>query len=121
MWGGEGGAWNVQNAVPLSALFFMDRAPEHGVEQLRPLEVSIFITASSEQLARAMSRQLSPDELRAERLQRFENACALARAVSCYRLHFSLEGPFWEEIEDTLDRQDGADGQHAPDTAATAD
>ena len=46
---------------------------------------------------------LSTDELRKQRLLRFDNVCALAKAVPSYRLHLSLTGPFWEEIERVLE------------------
>ena len=42
------------------------------------------------------------DEIRELRLERFENICALAKTVPGYRLHMSLNGTFWQKIEEIL-------------------
>jgi len=42
------------------------------------------------------------DEIAAFNLQRFDNLCALVRAIPAYLLHVSLDGTFWTEIERAL-------------------
>jgi hypothetical protein len=49
-----------------------------------------------------MAPGLSKEELRTLHLERFDNLCALARVMPVHRLHLSLTGAFWKEIETTL-------------------
>jgi hypothetical protein len=49
-----------------------------------------------------MTRGLDKDETRALHLERFNNLCALARAIPGHVLHVSLTGAFWQEIEQAL-------------------
>jgi serine kinase of HPr protein (carbohydrate metabolism regulator) len=82
MFGGPGGTWDIQYAVPLLGIFLL--------------------TESVEQASRSIFRYLQKEEVRSLRMQRFDNICALAEAVSCYRLRLSLGGAFWQEMERAL-------------------
>ena len=42
--------------------------------------------------------------LRIQRLKRFENICALVKAIPSFMLHISLTGSFWNEIDTVLNQ-----------------
>jgi SynChlorMet cassette protein ScmC len=98
-------SWDVQHAVKLKSIFFLEKA---GEEQILPLGTSqaiCLLTESAEQVSRLMSRWLEKDEARMLRLQRFENVCSLAQAVPSYILRLSRHGTFWQDVEEALKRE----------------
>ena len=103
LWGGSGGTWDVQHAVPLKGVFFLSRALEDHVESIGPGHALSLLVESAQQASQLMGRGLATEETRALHLERFDNLCALARVVPAHLLHISLTGAFWEEIEQTLE------------------
>ncbi len=99
MWGGPGGSWDVQHAVPLRAIFFLTQAQKDHLESVETAQAVCLLLKSAEQTLRPMMRGLGEDEIRAHRLLRFDNVCALARAVPCYQLRLSHDGAFWKQLE----------------------
>jgi len=99
MFGGPGGTWDVQHAVPLRGIFFLVQAHEDQVEPLGVGEAVCLLVESAEQASRPMSRGMEENEVRALRLHRFDNVSALAQTVPCYLLRLTLTGGFWHEIE----------------------
>jgi len=97
--GGSGGSWDVQYAVPLTGIFFLNQANIDRVESLGTGEAIGLLNESAEQASLAMSHGLGKDELRVLRTERFNNVCALAEGVPVYRLKLSLNGCFWHEVE----------------------
>lgn len=101
--GGPGGSWDVQESLPLRAIFFLARSEDDRVEPVGAGHGATLLVESAEQLSRAMVRGLRDREkIRALRLERFDNICTLAKAVPSYVLQISLGGAFWEEIEQAL-------------------
>jgi len=103
---GPGGTWDVNHAVPLKAIFFLKQAHQDRVEPVATGQSVCLLVELAEHTSWSMSHRLTKDERRAIRLQRFENICTLVTMVSCYYLHLSLEGFFWEEIERVINEQD---------------
>ena len=103
LWGGSGGTWDVQHAVPLKGVFFLSRAVEDSVESLGPGHALSLLVECAQQASQLMARGLGKEATRVLHLERFDNLCALARAVPAHVLHISLTGAFWEEIEQTLE------------------
>lgn len=101
--GESGGTWDVQNAVPLKGVFFLSQAVEDRVESVGPGHAVSLLVECAEQNSQLMARGLSKEEIRALHLERFNNLCALARAVPTHVLHISLTGAFWQEIEQMLE------------------
>lgn len=99
MFGGPGGTWDVQHAVPLRGIFFLAQAQEDKVEPFGVGEAVCLLVESAEQASRPMSRGMEENEVRALRLQRFDNVSALAQTVPCYLLRLTQTGGFWHEIE----------------------
>ncbi len=96
---GPGGTWDVQHAVPLRGIFFLARAERDLAERVGAGHAVTLLVEVAEQAWWGMTPHMSNEEKRASRLQRFDNICALAKAVPCYRLDFTLTGEFWREIE----------------------
>ena len=103
MFGDTGDSWDVQHSVPLKSVFFLAQAQEDQVELLDVAEFICLLVHSVEHVSFSMLRRLGEDERRAIRLRRFDNICALAPAVPCYRLNLSRTGEFWHEIERVID------------------
>jgi SynChlorMet cassette protein ScmC len=102
-----GGVWDVQQAVPLRALFVLEQGKEDLVGPMGPGHAVALLTELARQTSRHFLRDMPLDEIAAFNLQRFENLCALARAVPAYLLHVSLDGPFWTEIERVMCEGEG--------------
>lgn len=101
--GGSGGAWDVQYAVPLHAIFYLAQAPEERVEPIGAGQATAMLVQSAEQAAYfSLTRGLSVEESRALRQQSFNLLCNLAQAMPTFVLHLSLTGAFWVEIERAL-------------------
>lgn len=97
------GTWDVQNAVPLKGVFFLSQAVQDRVESVGPGHAVSLLVTCAEQTSHLMARGLSKEESRALHLERFNNLCAMARAVPTHILRISLTGAFWQEIEQTLE------------------
>ncbi len=97
--GGPGGTWDVQQTVPLSAIFFLQPAPADRLVALGKAEGLGLLLDSAEQTSQALTRDLEPTARRALRSERLDTLCALAQAIPVYRLRWTLTSPFWHEIE----------------------
>lgn len=101
--GGVGGTWDVQCAVPLRGIFLLARAGDDHVERIGPGHAVSLLVECVRQASQFMPLGLFKEEIHALHLERFNNLCALTRAVPAHILHISLTGAFWQEIERTLE------------------
>ena len=101
--GGPGGSWDVQRAVPLRGIYLLARADDDRVERIGPGHAVSLLVECVRQASQFMPLGLFKEEIRALHLERFNNLCALTRAVPAHILHISLTGAFWQEIERTLE------------------
>ena len=99
MFSGPGGCWNVQYAVPLKGIFFLERGNKDSFEPLGTAENICFLNASAEQTSWLMPVYFEKESLRKSRMQRFNNICNLAQTVPSFILQISHSGSFWIEIE----------------------
>lgn len=106
LWGGSGGSWDVQHAVPLKGVFFLSRSHADHVESIGPGHALSLLVESAQQASQLMARGLGKEATRALHLEQFDNLCALARAVPAHVLRISLTGAFWQEIEQTIEGSD---------------
>lgn len=102
LWGGSGGSWDVQHAVPLKAIFFLDRATEDRVEPVGPGQAVSLLVECAQQASILMIRGLNKEEKRSLHMERFDNICTLAQVIPAHLLHISLTGTFWLEMERVL-------------------
>jgi hypothetical protein len=107
---GIGGSWDIQEAVPLCAIFFLSRSAENSAETPANWTYALaLLTESVEQASRLMTCGLPRRELPALHREWLANARALAGAVPSHLLHISLTGEFWKEMEGALpDENHGA-------------
>lgn len=94
--------WSVESHVPVSAVFFLEQAPEDGVTQLSREQAALYICNFSVQALKMKLRRLEKDEESGLRQKTFNGACRLARKVPCYNLRVSLTGRFWSKMEEVL-------------------
>ena len=93
----------MQCAVPLRGLFFLAQDEQDWAEPVGAGKATTLLVKSAEQILAARQRGLEVEEVRRLRLRRFDNICALAKAVPCFELHVSLNGSFWEDMERVLE------------------
>lgn len=101
--GGPGGSWDVQAAVPLAGIFFLEQATGDCVEPAGAGQATSRLVASAEQVSWPVTRLLDDAHVRAFRLEQFDNLCSLAKAVPAHVLHISQTGAFWREMERALE------------------
>lgn len=97
---GDGGdTWDVQQSVPLRAIFVLEQGEEDRVEPMGPGHAVCLLAELALQTSTHVLEGMLLDEVVAFNLQRFENLCDLVQAVPAYLLDVSLDGAFWGEIE----------------------
>ena len=101
--GGLGGTWDVQSAVPVKGIFFLSHAFEDRVESVGPGHAVSMLVECVKQASMFMTRGLSKEETSALHMEWFNNLCDLVRIVPAHILHISLNGAFWQEIEQILE------------------
>jgi len=100
----SGGVWNVQEAVPLKGIFFLEQAVEDNVKRVGAGQAVSLLTECAKQ-ASMFTIGLPEKELRDMYLERFNNLCDLASVVPVHMLDISLTGAFWQKIEQALDKE----------------
>jgi SynChlorMet cassette protein ScmC len=99
---GPGGSWDVQHAIPLHAVFFLNRSDIDQVEKIGKSKAASMLTLMVEQVTTNTQQRMAIEEVRSARLQRFENVCDLTMDIPAYILRLSEKGAFWGEIERVL-------------------
>ena len=102
---GPNGTWDVNHAVPLRGIFFLEQAQQDQIAPAAPGQSVCLLVELAEHTSWSMAHGYGKEAAQMLRLQRFENICSLANTVQCYHLHLSLDGAFWEEIERVITRQ----------------
>ena len=99
---GLGESWDMQYAVPLKGIFFLEQDQIDSFKSLSIAQNVCSLLSSTEQNSWLMPRHSEKVILRKLRLQRFDNICSLAESVPAYVLRLSKTGAFWNEIEQAL-------------------
>ena len=102
---GPGGSWKVQSGVPLQAIFHLSQAEKDWLEPLGIGEAVIFLIQSAEQVFSLIKRAFDKDYIRRLRLEQFDRLCVLARSVPINKLHLSLDGSFWQVMEEAMEKR----------------
>ncbi|MCC6544204.1 MAG: SynChlorMet cassette protein ScmC [Nitrospirae bacterium] len=97
-----GKSWDVQYSVPVSAIFFLEQAESDEVIPLGDGMAAVSINQSATEVSRKFWRKLDDDIKRPLATLQFHNACGMAKTIPSFTLRQSLNGRFWEEIEETL-------------------
>lgn len=102
IWKNSGRTWNAERYVPLSAVFFLQRAEDDNVIPLEQIRSAVLINEYAMQ--GCIMGKIALDKegrlLLSKRI--FNNACELAKTIPAYILEVSLHGEFWKEIERVL-------------------
>lgn len=97
----QGWPCRINESVPLEALFLLRPSVEDRVEKLRGAEAAVAVKQASDEalmpLDVAHSRRGIPG-----RKEMFFNAVAISGAMPTFLLQVSLQGRFWEKIEEVL-------------------
>jgi SynChlorMet cassette protein ScmC len=104
LWGGSGGKWDVQRAVQLNSIFFLEQAAENQVAKIDVPQSICQLIESAQQVSFSIPNlfNIEKDELRAMRLRQLDSACLLAQAVPSFRLQLNQSDAFWNVIEQVL-------------------
>jgi SynChlorMet cassette protein ScmC len=95
-------SWPVEQAVPLKALLFLTQSSFDRAEPVTATPAAAFIMESAYHLARVVAFTPDGDANRTTCAKYLRAARDLAAAVPALRLHISLNGRFWDEIERTV-------------------
>ena len=104
--------WDVQYSVPLSAIFFLEQANNDEVIPIEMREASILMTESASQISiyyMSWTEEFTNilenrEEIIELRKAIFNNAFNMAMNIPAFYLRVSLNGKFWEEVENVLNR-----------------
>ena len=94
--------WKVNNYVPLTSIFLLEKSTVDEVIPLGQGEATAFVNQLALQMCYRYWADLDPTGMRSRRTKLLENICELARAVPAFKLRVSLNGRFWEKIEAVL-------------------
>ena len=95
--------WNVQYSVPLAAIFFLEQSETDEIEPLGEGQAAVLLTESAVQIYEKFFIHTDKKDQRQFREVFFNNACTMAKEIPSYRLSVSLNGKFWEKMEETLE------------------
>jgi SynChlorMet cassette protein ScmC len=101
-WGRAENSWNVEAAVPLAGVFFLEQAEADDAVAIGTGQAALRLTDSAMQICEPLWRGLDMQEARKARILAFDNACQLAQAIPAFVLHVNLHGAFWKEMEKAL-------------------
>jgi SynChlorMet cassette protein ScmC len=99
LWKRSERTWNVQQFLPLAAIFFLEQADTDEAIPIGQGQAATFINQLAMDICQRNWRHLDRKEETVQRKQFFENACQLAKAAPAFILRITLTGRFWEEIE----------------------
>jgi hypothetical protein len=118
---------DVQHGVPLAGIFFLERALADRVEPVAGGRAAGLLLRAAEEVLMTVEQRTGPivrgsvvEDVRALRLERFDNLCTLVRTVPVYSLHLGLTGPFWQDMEHALARSTEDGGPTKPQVSTSA-
>lgn len=103
---GAGGAWPVEDALPLQAIFVLHQAVMDQAERVGAGRAIALLLECAGQATQFMPLGLKKAALRGLYGERFDNLAALTRKTPVALLHLSLTGSFWQEMTRMLAESD---------------
>lgn len=94
--------WNVECAVPLSGVFFLEQSEKDEAVPLGEGEAAILMTESAAHVCPFFWNGVGTEDERKLKGAFFNSASRIAQRIPAFRLRVSLNGRFWEEIERAL-------------------
>lgn len=102
MYGGTGGSWDVQQSIPLKAIFILAQNQKDHVESLGRGRAVCMLTETAEQAWYILSDKFGNKRRQALSLQRFNNICDLVKTIPVHLLQISKDGAFWEKMDQVI-------------------
>ena len=99
--GGSRWPCRANHSVPLRAFFFLQQVPDNGVDPLTGAKTALVIEKACKE-ALIPFDFFSPGQIAFLGEHVFANAVSLAAAVPAFRLRVSLDGRFWEKMDEVL-------------------
>ena len=99
---GGSGICRSGSSVPLRAIFFLQQFAEDECRDMKRSTMAISLAASALQVFRSIDFRFPRGEDTSVKKALYENAASIAMATTSYLLRVSLQGRFWEKIEDVL-------------------
>jgi SynChlorMet cassette protein ScmC len=96
---GEQRRWEVERAVPLAGIFFLNKRPRDRAEPMAGARAAVLLHDAARYKYRFALGDAPLEEMRGEAVRLFENACDAAQRLPAFQLDVSLEGRFWECME----------------------
>ena len=94
--------WNTGCSTPLSAVFFLEQAKADEVLQIGNGEAAFSMNRSACQVFGLFWNQASEESKSDCRRRIFLNACEVAHKVPAFLLRVTLNGNFWEAVEEAI-------------------
>jgi SynChlorMet cassette protein ScmC len=94
--------WDVQRAVPLRGIFFLENGKEDCVCPIGPGEAACRLTLLAHDTTTYLMQGWPLEEIAAFNLQRFENLCVLVKTLPAFILNVKLHGKFWKKMDEVL-------------------
>ncbi len=92
----------VEHGVPLSAIFFVQKASQDEVVPLVQGHAAAMINASASYVARQGWKKPDPVQDRQFKSRIFDSACCIAKSVPAFVLNVSAFGEFWKQMDQVL-------------------
>lgn len=100
--GGSGGQWSVEQSVLLHAICFLSQEQKTGLLPVGHGQATCLLLESAKQASYPMSEVIAGISAQELHQRRFDNACSLSEAVSCFNLSLNLSDPYWELLVPVL-------------------
>ncbi len=94
MWGGPGGTWDVSRAVPLKAVYILDKAEHTECRAVGTGQAAMLLQEVADQASFFAYDNVDRDRARNHRTARFNSVCGIAFSVPVSILMTSLSQPF---------------------------
>ena len=94
--------WNVQYSVPLCGIFFLEQSTTDDITPMGYGKASALIAEAANTVRIRFMRGMDKESQRGSMREMFDNACRITKMIPAFHLHVSLNGRFWEKIEEAL-------------------
>ncbi len=94
--------WDVEKNTSLGAIFFLEPSEADEIIPLGQGRAAAFINHSAQEVCFRYQEKVDFEKQWDIRENIFYNACKLAKSVPSFTLRASLNGKFWEKMEDAL-------------------
>lgn len=95
-------SWDTQRHLPLSAIFFLEQAEADSVVSIGQGQAAIMVYQLALQVCRWNMMDLYREEVGNFKKELFENACVFTKSIPAFKLRVSLNGRFWEKMDEVL-------------------